>query len=50
LGWSNHADKSWDEYKVRLGKQKSRFEFMGINYYESPLVPWEEEVTIAEKE
>jgi len=23
LGWSNHKDKSWGEYKVRLGKQKS---------------------------
>jgi len=42
LGWSNHADKSWDEYKVRLGKQKTRFEHMGINYYPSPLVPWED--------
>ena len=41
LGWSNHSDKSWEEYKVRLGKQKSRFEFMGINYYPSALVPWE---------
>ncbi|MGZ2369950.1 beta-N-acetylhexosaminidase [Ancylomarina sp. YFZ004] len=46
LGWSNHSDKSWDEYKVRLGKQKSRFEHMGINYYPSPLVPWEDEVVI----
>jgi hexosaminidase len=42
LGWSNHSDKSWEEYKIRLGKQKSRFEHMGINYYESPLVPWED--------
>jgi len=50
LAWSNHSDKSWDEYKVRLAKQKSRFEFMGINYYESPLVPWEVEATIAENE
>lgn len=51
LGWSNHADKSWDEYKVRLGKQKRRFEHMGINYYPSPLVPWDEEqATIIQKE
>jgi hexosaminidase len=42
LGWSNHADKSWDEYKLRLAKQKTRFEHMGINYYQSPLVPWED--------
>lgn len=44
LGWSKHEDKSWDEYKIRLGKQKSRFEYMGINYYKSPLVPWVDEV------
>ncbi len=41
LEWLNHAD-SWEEYKVRLGKQKTRFEHMGINYYPSPLVPWED--------
>lgn len=44
IGWSSNDNKSWDEYKVRLGKQKSRFEFMGINYYKSELVPWEDEV------
>ena len=46
IGWSSNANKSWDEYKVRLGNQKSRFEFMGINYYKSALVPWVDEVII----
>lgn len=41
LGWSKHTNKSWEEYKLRLGKQKTRFEHMGINYYPSALVPWE---------
>ncbi len=41
LGWSNHTNKSWDEYKIRLAKQKERFEVLDINYYKSPLVPWE---------
>ena len=50
LGWSSCADKSWDEYKVRLGKQKTRFEYMGISYYPSPLVPWEDEVVIQKVE
>lgn len=50
LGWSNHSDKSWDEYKMRLGKQKSRFGHMGINYYPSPLVPWEDEPGIQKVE
>ncbi|MDE5416714.1 beta-N-acetylhexosaminidase [Labilibaculum sp. DW002] len=48
LGWSSDVNKSWDEYKVRLAKQKTRFEFMDINYYKSALVPWVDEV-ITEK-
>lgn len=47
LGWSTFENKSWDEYKVRLGKQKERFEIMDINYYKSPLVPWETKTEIA---
>ena len=46
IGWSLDTNKNWDEYKVRLGNQKSRFEFMGINYYQSPLVPWADEALI----
>lgn len=45
LGWSQTKDKSWDEYKIRLGKHKQRFEHMKINYYPSPLVPWTDEET-----
>lgn len=41
LGWSPDANNSWNEYKVRLGKQKERFEMMNINYYKSKLVPWQ---------
>jgi hexosaminidase len=42
LGWSPDDENTWDEYKVRLGKQKNRFEFMGINYYKTPNVPWQD--------
>ena len=42
LGWSPDEKNSWDEYKVRLGKQKSRFEYMGINYFKAPQVPWQD--------
>jgi hexosaminidase len=44
LGWSKDANKSWEEYKVRLGRQKERFEYMNINYFASPLVPWQNQV------
>ena len=43
LGWSPDAKNTWEEYKVRLGKQKTRFEIMGLNYYQSPQVPWQDE-------
>jgi hexosaminidase len=42
IGWTPAAQRNWEEYKVRLGKQKARFEAMGIDYYPSKLVPWEE--------
>ncbi len=42
IGWTPAADRSWDEYKVRLGKHGKRMQALGINYYPSPLVPWDE--------
>lgn len=46
IGWTSSKLRSWDEYKIRLGKQKQRFEAMGINYYPSSLVPWQNEEDI----
>ena len=40
IGWTPASLRDWEEYKVRLGKQKGRFEALGINYYVSPKVPW----------
>jgi hexosaminidase len=40
IGWTPASMRSWDEYKERLGKHAERFKIMGINYYQSPLVPW----------
>ncbi len=41
IGWTPSALRSWDEYKIRLGKQGDRFKAMDINYYPSTRVPWE---------
>jgi hexosaminidase len=49
LGWSPDQNNSWEEYKVRLGKQKNRFEIQDINYYQSKLIPWEDEEQIKVK-
>ena len=40
IGWSPAAARSWDEYKVRLGKHGPRLTAKDINFYKSKLVPW----------
>jgi len=47
IGWSATPDgkpgsRNWDEYKVRLGSHGPRLKAMGINFYQSKLVPWKE--------
>jgi hexosaminidase len=41
IGWSPEQGRSWDEYKVRLGKHGERMRAMGVDYYESKKVEWE---------
>ena len=40
IGWTPSAQRNWNDYKVRLGKQGDRLKAMNINYYPSALVPW----------
>lgn len=40
IGWTASSSRSWNEYKERLAKQGERFKAMGINFYQSSLVPW----------
>jgi hexosaminidase len=40
IGWTS-GERSWDEYKNRLGNQAERFKALDINYYASKLVPWQ---------
>ncbi|PWD99311.1 beta-N-acetylhexosaminidase [Marinilabilia rubra] len=43
VGWTASKDRSWDEYKERLGRHQNRFKALGIDFYQSPLVPWQDE-------
>jgi hexosaminidase len=40
IGWTKASDRNWDEYKVRLARQAPKWKAMGIDYYESPKVDW----------
>jgi hexosaminidase len=42
IGWTPTEQRSWDEYKFRLAKHGEKFKAMGINFYQSKLVPWSE--------
>jgi hexosaminidase len=41
IGWTPSEMRSWDEYRVRLAAHGRRMEYLGINFYRSPLVDWE---------
>ena len=42
IAWTRAAGRSWDEFKTRLGAQAPRWIALGINFYRSPTVPWEQ--------
>jgi hexosaminidase len=42
IGWTKPESRNWNEYKLRLAQHGKRFEAMDINFYRSPLVPWEQ--------
>jgi hexosaminidase len=42
IGWTVPNSRSWDEYKQRLVQHGKRFEAMNIDFYRSPMVPWEQ--------
>ena len=40
IGWTPVANRSWEEYKIRLGKHGARMSALGIDFYKSKRVPW----------
>lgn len=41
IGWTPAQKRDWNEYRERLGRHGERFHAMGIDYYPSKLVPWD---------
>lgn len=41
IGWSDPAQRDWNEYQFRLGLYRSRLEHMEIDFYKSPLISWQ---------
>jgi hexosaminidase len=40
IGWSPQAERSWDDFRARLGAQSPRWTALGLNCYRAPEIPW----------
>ena len=40
IAWSRADQRSWDQYKTRLGSHAPRWTALGVNFYRSPTVSW----------
>jgi len=42
VGWTTQAQRNWDDFRLRLAAHAPRWRLLGINYYASPQVEWEQ--------
>ena len=40
VGWTPQALRRWDTFRERLAAQAPRWNFLGVNFYRSPQIPW----------
>ncbi|HEY3924029.1 MAG TPA: family 20 glycosylhydrolase [Acidothermaceae bacterium] len=45
VGWTPQVQRNWSTFAPRLAAQAVAWKLLGINYYASPLVPWQENAT-----
>ncbi|NND08838.1 MAG: family 20 glycosylhydrolase [Saprospiraceae bacterium] len=41
VAWTPSAQRDWQQFRQRLAKFSARFDAMDVNYYPSPLIPWD---------
>lgn len=44
IGWTPSTARNWDDYKVRLANHAKSWKAMGIDFYRSPKIQWNDEV------
>jgi hexosaminidase len=40
VGWSPQSMRDWESFRVRIAAHAPRWNYLGVNYYRSPQVPW----------
>ncbi len=40
VAWTPQRVRDWENFRVRLSTHASRWNYLGVNYYRSPQIPW----------
>jgi hexosaminidase len=40
LAWTPQALRNWDSFRTRIVTHQARWNFLGVNFYRSPQLPW----------
>jgi hexosaminidase len=40
VAWSPQASRHWDDFSARIATHAQRWNFLGVNFYRSPQIPW----------
>ena len=40
VGWTPQSARAWEDFRVRIAAHAPRWNYLGVNYYRSPQVPW----------
>jgi hexosaminidase len=40
VAWTPQAVRSWESFRERLAPHAARWNFLGVNFYRSPQIPW----------
>ncbi len=40
VAWSPQRTRDWESFRVRLSTHAPRWNYLGVNYYRSPQIPW----------
>jgi hexosaminidase len=40
IGWTPQQGREWENFRLRLAAHAPRWNYLGVNYYRSPQIPW----------
>ena len=40
VGWTPQASRRWEDFRERIAAHGRRWNYLGVNYYRSPQIPW----------